>query len=103
MQTKDSARAVCPWYEWSTEKLIVCAGTEPGQTIRMQFRGRKKKEQWFERCCAGYDYGKCVVCRALTAHSEETSPRGETCAAFRHTPAGRNCRRPAVTMDKEGR
>ena len=49
MQTKDSARAVCPWYEWSTEKLIVCAGTEPGQTIRMQFRGRKKKEQWFER------------------------------------------------------
>ena len=47
MQTKDSARAVCPWYEWSTEKLIVCAGTEPGQTIRMQFRGRKKKEQWF--------------------------------------------------------
>ena len=61
MQTKDSARAVCPWYEWS-----------PGQTIRMQFRGRKKKEQWFERCCAGYDYGKCVVCRALTAHSEET-------------------------------
>ena len=57
MQTKDSARAVCPWYEWSTEKLIVCSGTEPGQTIRMQFRGRKKKEQWFERCCAGYDYG----------------------------------------------
>ena len=36
----------------------------------MQFRGRKKKEQWFERCCAGYDYGKCVVCRALTAHNE---------------------------------
>ena len=72
MQTKDSARAVCPWYEWSTEKLIVCAGTEPGQTIRMQFRGRKKKEQWFERCCAGYDYGKCVLCRALTAHNEET-------------------------------
>lgn len=74
MQTKDSARAVCPWYEWSTEKLIVCAGTEPGQTIRMQFRGRKKKEQWFERCCAGYDYGKCVVCRALTAHSGEKLP-----------------------------
>ena len=57
MQTKDSARAVCPWYEWSTEKLIVCAGTEPGQTIRMQFRGERKRNNGSSAAARGTTTG----------------------------------------------
>lgn len=54
---------LCPYYEGSMEKVIVCdGGLDPNGKTECRFRTRNKRREYMERYCRSC-FGACPICR----------------------------------------
>ena len=65
----DDMEAICPYFQYSQKKHIVCEGIIDGSTTKLQFDTQDKRNQHRRLFCDS-KYKNCEICRMLEGKYE---------------------------------
>ena len=65
----DDMEAICPYFQYSQKKYIVCEGIIDGSTTKLQFDTQGKRNQHRRLFCDSR-YENCEICRMLEGKYE---------------------------------